>query len=270
MLHLYDSSPYSIESQTFRLKAASVLSAACIKSLVWGQDALAFVHFIPAGVTALHLVVADPDVQVASTKITDSLPYEVFTGIVKNYVEFIAIYPDQPRFFPNSVHLQLTTPLNERDVDDPDMIIVHPQSHLYFDVQDDTRSLSLPPFPDDIRFPTRTAFLDSMIATMLDPPSGRVSVGLRIKLMSWISYFFTYTLRNSPRVLPTGNLEPEHAEVLSSLRPENRPYFDDFTRSPSTPSISWKDHVLLRKEVLEKLGCVRFSISFSKGQIVLK
>jgi hypothetical protein len=235
-----------------------------------GEDALAFVHFIPAGVTALNLVVADQDVQVASTKITDSLPYEVFTGIVKNYVEFIGIYPDQPRFFPNSVHLQLTTPLNERDVDDPDMIIVHPQSQFYLDLQDDTRSLSLPPFPDNIRFPTRTAFLDSMIATILDPPSGRVSVGLRLMLRSWISYFFTYTLRNSPRVLPNGNLEPEHAEVLSSLRPENRHYFDDLTRRSSTLSIRLKDHVLLRRGVLEKLGCVRFSVSLSKGQIVLK
>ena len=54
-------------------------------------------------------------------------------------------------------------PLNERDVDHPDMIFVHPQSQFYLDVQDDSRSLSLPHFPDNIRleFPTRTAFLDS-------------------------------------------------------------------------------------------------------------
>jgi hypothetical protein len=189
MLHLYDSSPYSLKSQNIRLKAASALSAASIKSLVWGEDALAFVHFVPAGLTGLHLVVADHDVQVAFIKITDSLPYEVFTGFVKDYVEFIAIHPDQPRFFPNSVHLQPTTPLNERDVDDPDMIFVHPHSQFYLDVQDDTRSLSLPPFPDNIRFPTRTAFLDSMIATILDPHSDRVSVGLGTMARSWVSYF---------------------------------------------------------------------------------
>ena len=76
-------------------------------------------------------------------------------------------------------------------------------------------------------------------------------------LTCWVSCLFTYTLRNSPLVLPTGNLEPEHAEVLSSLRPENRPYFDDFTRGPSIP---WKEHVLHHKEVLEKLGCVQFSL----------
>ena len=83
---------------------------------------------------------------------------------------------------------------------------------------------------------------------MLDPP------GIR---QTW--HVAPTLLRNSsPRVLPTGNLEPEHAE----LRPENRPYFDDFTRGPS--SIRWKEpeHVLHRKEVLEKIGYVQFSVSF--------
>ena len=173
MLHLYDSSPYSIKSQTIRLKAASTVSAARKKILVWGEDALVFVYFVPADLSALHLVVADEDVQVASTKVTDSLPYQIFTRIDKNYYEFIAIYPDQPKIFPDSVYLQLTTPLNERDGDDPDMILVHPQSQFHLDIQDDSLSLSLPPFPDDIRFATRTAFLDldSMISTILDPPS---------------------------------------------------------------------------------------------------
>ena len=79
---------------------------------MWGEDALAFVYFVPANLSALHLVVADQDVHVASTKVTDSLSYEVFTGISKNYNEFIEIYSDQPRIFPNSVYLQVATPLN--------------------------------------------------------------------------------------------------------------------------------------------------------------
>ena len=142
------------------------------------------------------------------------------------------------------------------------MIFVHPQSQFHLDIQDDSRSLLLPPFPDDIRFPTRTAFLDWLISTILDPPSGKVSGKRSTMLICWISYLFTYTLRNYPRVLPTGDLEPEHAEVLSGLRPENRPYFEDFTRGPSIP---WKEHVLRHKEVLEKLGFVQVSLSLSKS-----
>ena len=138
------------------------------------------------------------------------------------------------------------------------MIFAHPQSQFHLDIQDDSRSLLLPTFPDDIRFPTRTAFLDWLISTILDPPSGKVSGKRSTMLICWISYLFTYTLGNYPRVLPTGDLEPEHAEVLSGLRPENRPYFEDFTRGPSIP---WKEHVLRHKEVLENLGFVQVSLS---------
>ena len=88
-------SSYSVKSQTIRLKAAGTVSAAYIKSLVWGEDALAFVDFVSAGLNVHHLVVADQDVHVASTKVTISLPYEAFAGILKNNIEFIGIYPDQ-------------------------------------------------------------------------------------------------------------------------------------------------------------------------------
>ena len=254
MLHLYDSCPYSLQAQQIRLKSACVLSKARIKSLVWGDDALAFIHFVPANLNTLHLVVADKDVCLASTEIIKSLPYEVFTGIDKNYVEYIWFDPDQSKAFPNSTHLQLTTPINERSVDDPDIIFIHPQSQFYLDIDNISRSLSLPPFPDNIQFPTRTAFLDS-ITTILDPPSGRVNTKLRGMLRVWLSYFFVYTLRNRPSVLPTGELEQEHAEVLQSLSPENRPFFEAYTRDGSSDP---REHAIRRKEILENLGCASF------------
>ncbi|KAF8961749.1 hypothetical protein BDZ97DRAFT_1759756 [Flammula alnicola] len=160
MLELYDSSPYSLPSQEIRLKSACALSNAHIKCLVWGQDALAFIHFIPANLFALHLVVADQDLQLASTEIIESLPYKLFTGIDNRYVEFI-FSTQTSRELPALAHLELTTPHDKRDVDDPEMIFIHPQSQFYLDVHDNSRSVSLPPFPDTIRFPTRTAFLDS-------------------------------------------------------------------------------------------------------------
>ncbi|GLB43000.1 hypothetical protein LshimejAT787_1204490 [Lyophyllum shimeji] len=252
MLHLYDSSPYSQKSQEIRLKAACALSRAHIKSFVWGEDALAFIYFVPADLDALHLVVADHDLGLASTKIIESLPYEVFTGILdQNYVEFVWFDPNQPRKFPNSVHLQLTTPVAERSVDDPEMILIHPQSQFHLDIHDDSRSLSLPPFPENIRFPTRTAFLDSIIATYLDPPSGRVHTKLSSTLRVWMGYFFAYTLRKTPAVLPTGDLEPERRQVLQSLRPENQPFFEAFARGELCKP---REHMMHRKEILEKLG----------------
>ncbi|GLB42743.1 hypothetical protein LshimejAT787_1201920 [Lyophyllum shimeji] len=121
MLHLYDSSPYSTESQETRLKAACALSKAHIKTLVWGEDALAFIHFVPANLHALHLVVADQDLRPACAEVIKLLPYEVFTGVDKRYVEHIWLDPDQPRTYQHSVYLQLTTPLDERSVNDPEM-----------------------------------------------------------------------------------------------------------------------------------------------------
>ncbi|GLB42999.1 hypothetical protein LshimejAT787_1204480 [Lyophyllum shimeji] len=244
--------PYSQKSQEIRLKAACALSRAHIKSFVWGEDALAFIHFVPVNLHALHLVVADHDLGLGANKIIESLPYELFTGILgRDYVESILSDPNQPRTFPNSVHLQLTTRAAERSVDDPEMIVFHPQSQFFLDIHDDSRSLSLPPFPENIRFPTRTAFLDSIIATYLDPPSGRVHTRLMSTLRVWMAYLFTYTLRNTPAVLPTGDLEPERGQVLQSLKPENRPYFEAFARGELCKS---REHMMLRKEILEKLG----------------
>ena len=119
-----------------------------------GEDAVAFVYFVPAGLN-IH-----QDVHVASTEVTISLRF---------LPELLRIMSNSSEFIHTS---QLGVPpadnpqgLNECEVDDPEMIFVHPQSQFYLDIQNDSRSLSLPPFPNNIRFPTRTSFLDSMIAT---------------------------------------------------------------------------------------------------------
>lgn len=83
-------------------------------------------------------------------------------------------------------------------------------------------------------------------------------------LSVWISYFFVYTLRNRPTVLPNGDLESEHAEVLQSLRPENRPYLDAFARDESCDT---RMHALRRKEILEKLGYVNLLFHLFRGEL---
>jgi hypothetical protein len=256
MLEFYDSdsSPWSLDIQQTRLKAACTLSKAHIKCLVWGTDALAYIHFIPTWLFALHLVVADQEVQQASTKVMESLPYKICTSIPDSYFEPIFFNPNRPMQFPHSVLLEPTSPHDKCDIDDPEMIIIHPQSQLYLDVHEKSRSVPLPPFPDTIQFPTRTAFLDSMIEIYLDPPTGQVHSKMKDMLSGWISYFSLYTLWNDPRVLPNGDLEPEHTEVLRSLRPENQSYFESLARG-GLIGAKRVEHAMRRKEVLEKLGC---------------
>jgi hypothetical protein len=97
MLHLYDSCPYSPTSQATRLKPARALSDAGITCVVWGEDALAFKFFVPTELFALHLIVADNDLQSAATTVQNSLPYQKFTGIDKHYCESIWLDPSQPK-----------------------------------------------------------------------------------------------------------------------------------------------------------------------------
>ncbi|KAF8970545.1 hypothetical protein BDZ97DRAFT_49398 [Flammula alnicola] len=253
MLHFYDSSPFSLKTQEERLASARVLSHANIRSLVWGEDALAFIYFVPTCLFDLQLIVADQDLQVASTVISDSLPYNVFAGLDETHAESIFIDRSRPSSFPHSICLKREALQDEHSVEDPIKILVHPQSQFHCTVDDYTCSVSLRPFPDDIRFLTRTAFLDSMIATYLDPPTGQQHSKMTGMLKVWMEYLVTYTLRNKPAVLPDGTLEREHEEVLRSLRPENQPFFEEFIRPRNGPRI-WIDHVKRRREVLEKLG----------------
>lgn len=130
--------------------------------------------------------------------------------------------PNRPSCFPSSVALEITTPEAERDPyqDTPSNIFIHPESYFHMDVRDHSLSLSLsPPLPSAysaIRFPTLTAFLDTLISTLLDPPLGYRHGLLSLELMCYVAYFLTYTagIRDKERALPNGDLEPEHAAVV--------------------------------------------------------
>jgi len=69
--------------------------------------------------------------------------------------------------------------------------------------------------------------------------------------MCYLGYFITYTLRNQPRVQPSGDLEAEHASVLANLKEENRTFFENFIRNTSK---GWSTEVQARREILERLG----------------
>ncbi|KAG1762433.1 hypothetical protein EV702DRAFT_919736, partial [Suillus placidus] len=129
-----------------------------------------------------------------------------------------------PTCFPDSVHLSLDTRQHQ---DNPDTIFIHFQSFLF-----DVHSLSAncgPPLLSTnslIRFPTRTAFLNSLIDTILDPPIGFRHWKLAPIISEvYMSYLIIYTLRTLPCVLPSGELEPQN-RLLLSLKPENRYCFE--------------------------------------------
>ncbi|KAI0311769.1 hypothetical protein OF83DRAFT_1220432 [Amylostereum chailletii] len=103
--------------------------------------------------------------------------------------------PRTPSCYPESIWLELTTPPSERHDDDPINIFIHPSSYWSIDVRDASLDPSLYPANVDIRFPTRTAFIDSLITAMLDPP-----IGFRHKRLH--NQLQVYTVTVCSRTLP--------------------------------------------------------------------
>ena len=251
--HFYDSSTEGVETQHIRLKPARAITDENIPYVVvWAEDALSFAHTVPTSLFALQLLVPDEQIHAASSAIAKRLPYVQIREPSQNWLEHKFIDRSQPTCFPKSIHLRLTKSQHE---DDPEDIYIHPQSFFSMDVRNHDLSTSLvPPLPSSnsqIRFPTRTAFLDSLIDTMLDPPIGFRHWKLTQSMEVYIGYLITYTLRAYPRILPSGELEPEHKSVLLSLKPENQPYFDGRIRRSS---LGWFADVKERRSILERYG----------------
>ena len=260
MLHFYAECPYGLDEQEIRLGAARVLVNVGIRYLVHFEDALAFIHFVPTVLFGLHFVVADQDADRAANAITNALPYHVHTGVVEQYCESILRDPAQTRMYTTSTYLwRSVPPVNGESM----LLFVHPQTRFNIDVGDYTRSVPLPPFPDSIRFPTLAAFLDSIIEDHLNPSqAGYISGRESDRFSVYMSYVCLYNLRHEgPAVLPNGDLYPNCAEVVQSLRPENRSLFEDYARlSRRKGDIEY--HVKNHKAILRNQGYVQLLFFF--------
>ncbi|KAG6820189.1 hypothetical protein H0H93_004182 [Arthromyces matolae] len=255
----YGICPYEPETIERRLRAARILSQADIRCLVWAEDALAFIHAVPTCLFDLHLTVSKSDVHRASNAIITSMPYEVFTPDFEGYCyrERPCFDINQPLIFPHSVHLRrIPSPVDEDD--DPETILIHPPVQVSIDLQDSSRSLTLPPFPSNIVFPTHIAFLDSIVDLTLDPPHGRDFAKLTNRIGHWLPYLFTYVLQS-----PVSEKDDfkRCMEVMGALKPENQPYYEQiirrFTRGTTGLPDIWRtidERRAQRKAILEKLG----------------
>ncbi|KAF9560419.1 hypothetical protein CPC08DRAFT_708097 [Agrocybe pediades] len=255
MIDAFDPMPYTLQEKEERLAPARVLSEAGIECLIYGEDALAFVHSVPTGLFSLHIIVADHHQKRASEEIMLKLPYKHYTDIHPHHNDRIQYDPARTRTFFNSTYLECTGPNDGVGIIGSlsPIVIIHPQSHFNVDVKDYSRSISHPPFPENIRFPTFVAFLDSLFEAALDPPSGRVTDNSYRLFVVWISYLFEYNLRNKPAVLENGDLEPDHAEVKRQLRPEHQDIFDCISRD-TMKVIGQAAGLKMRRDALRRLG----------------
>jgi hypothetical protein len=232
-----------------RMNVATALINARIPCLVWGIDAIDFIHR-PLKPTArfdahVHLLLADTNIQSGTEAIVTSLSdIQPFTG--GTYDCHKLIFNDlEPPSFPNSICLEVTRPRLDGILQN---VFLHPQSQFNFDIEDHTRSVPLQSFAKGTRIPTLAAFFDSLIEVHSDPPSGRELRALDNLLRNWL----VHLVPNVQYSLPNGELR-----ITETLKPENRPYFKAMVKeigifSDKTLFFSRKR----RKEILHELGCV--------------
>jgi hypothetical protein len=158
-LHFYDSSTDSAETQHIRLAPARAITHAGIPYLVWAEDALSFVHFVPTSLFSLQLLVPDEHLEDAASAILSKLSYKRHKEPDLEWRGFPFADREERSCFPESIFFEMTKPPHLRSEDDPETILLHPMSYFSFDIRDHSLSVTLvPPLPtenSEIRFPTR-------------------------------------------------------------------------------------------------------------------
>jgi hypothetical protein len=272
-VHYYNESSSSPQRQHGRLLPARVLTDAGIPLVVWGEDALDFAFFVPTCLLDFNILVPDDLINAAVKTLLDRLPYRLMDAPPERWTEYRMTDISRPPCCPNSYWLETTS---QTLVHEPATIVVHPQSYFAFDVGDVTCSATLSPAPCEedanIRFPTLPALLDSLAATILDPPLGYQHHQLTDVLQFWVNSLFIYTpaLRIERRTKKR-RFEPRQEAVLNAIKEvgvirsfhyhlrthgsvkENRPYFMGYM-SYKGKLLSWQDEVYQRGEALRKMG----------------
>ncbi|KAJ3513250.1 hypothetical protein NMY22_g15097 [Coprinellus aureogranulatus] len=252
---------YLPETQRARLQSAVLLSEHSVPSIVWDADAIAFAH--EASVTLwydVQLLVPDPLVQHASKIIQDSLPYILNPEPLPRYRE-IDVFHDEDRLtcFPYSNRLSLTRSSAEETWSEwnPRDILIHPASFFQFDIADTTRSLCLEWFPENVCFPTKPALLDSIVATILDPPLGYYHETLRNHMEILKEDLIRETMRGDDPNDMTCDfaLSPEGRRVVDSLKEENKKWIERSCGGERRPTF-WS-YVRERRELIAASGSER-------------
>ena len=151
------------------MEVPCALANAQLKCMVWGYDAINFIHKLRtfSSTPALHLLVADSDIQLCAGAIVAELPNFQSDRGFKTFPRLPMCRDTawgEPLAFPYSVCLEFKGKRGRI----PRLVLLHPQSQFYINMHDYNRSFTLRQFPNNIRIPTLAAFLDSLIEVHSD------------------------------------------------------------------------------------------------------
>ncbi|KAJ7160068.1 hypothetical protein C8R46DRAFT_1001245 [Mycena filopes] len=239
-LHFYDESPSWPSEQRGRLGPPLAIFRAGIPCVVWAEDALSIVHRVPTGLFDLQLLVPDDKVPESVNALCGSLPYRVIAGgdDEDSHWRDTRLYnPDRPHAFKlgpaDTVILSHAEPGAADEEEAPRRILLHRASTSHFDMNDASRTMLNPDPPDPdfapLRFPTVSAFLDSTVDTLYEPPVPMQHLNFRMHLRVCVGYITLYTLSDQGIMFVTDPdtnepvLLPRLFEVLDAAKEENRP-----------------------------------------------
>ena len=260
---------YRMDVQHNRLTVVRAIADAGIPCVVWGEDALAFTHCVPSVLFALQILVPDELVTTAASVITSRLTefeLELAEIPLRSWLKFSAAQIRAGKYvhaLPDSAYLlhplHDNAPESMASEDRVWSMEIHPQSAFQFDVEDLSCSrvlVDLPPSNVSVRFPTRGAFLDSLLASFIDNPMPYYHVKFHIRVKTYIQYLAVYTLGMEDCTTPDGSvLRPEAEALLAELRPENRPFMRDYLFGPAVKSLApWREQ---RRMIMEGVHAVR-------------
>ncbi|KAJ7678915.1 hypothetical protein DFH06DRAFT_501235 [Mycena polygramma] len=249
MWHRWLPEPPTAEYIALRLHAATVLTESQIPCIVWGEEALRWIHRVPTFVfSTLHLLVPDDQLECASDTLTRLLPYAVVDPRTDDPHPWLLVKGEKERFraegrlpyaAPSTIKLSHTawvpgpvlTGIGAR-TDTPQHILLSPDSFFHLSATDarclvtlpSWNTVTLPPSLYELRFPA----LPNMYDTLTNAPNkSQYSFGLCQKLREYLAYLHLYRFSAYVKkwYKEVEDLPDSIREVGLALRQENQPRF---------------------------------------------
>lgn len=208
--------------QIRRMTPARILSAAEIVCIVWGPDALQFAHCIAPETIPCHLLVEDRSL-LESARVLGLHGYSTEPDPEPSTFSNFSLA--EQGAYPDSIYLYHRSPMEGWIDPTPHLLLLTPMSSYQVEsswCMDSSKTLSLadPEANRQIRFPTWSGYLNSLIATYLEPSHPRnryLESNLRIAIASLIWSKIKKKDRSG-----IGQMSEAEEEVLVAVNKENQ------------------------------------------------
>lgn len=227
----YDYKPPPPGEQHERLVALRQLVSRGVPCILWGEDALNYIHSVPTSLFDQQILVADDVLELASSILQEGRYVPV--PFPRRYFDWYGANTDRSAF-PRGIllkHLDIPDGEPYKLEPLPGYILLLPQSYFGLDVKQEERFSSLVPPLDasnaDILAPKYNTCLEGLVhfnvnpPIPLDTPHGKQ----RGKHEVYIGYLTRYRVKYEDDTPPPKELLPEESAILSELQTEDARWY---------------------------------------------